>query len=140
MKITDALRGEHASMRPFLRAVREQTNAGVSMDKPVVKCNAAALKTMIRAHASVEEPYLLEQMRGNAAAEHALQEHKEIDQLLDKAASSGSQSVLNKAVRLILGHFAEEERDVFPVAEKKMSPARLSQLGTEWAQARAIRI
>jgi hemerythrin superfamily protein len=140
MRITDAFRGEHACMRPFLRFVRESTKPGVCMEPALVKSNATALKKIVQAHASIEDSLVFERWKKVPAIRHALNEHKEIEDLLDQAAEEGDQKVLNHAVRLILGHFAEEERDVFPALEKKLPPAVLAQLGVEWAQLRAIKL
>lgn len=168
MRITDAIRGEHASMRPLLRQFREETDASAKADPVLVKAKASALKTIIKAHATIEEPYLFRPMldhprvkqavqaakaakatdapgqaierKIDKVVRHALKEHKEIDTLLDKAIETGDQRALNKATRLALGHFAEEERDVFPLAEKILGANRLAQLGAEWAAARGIRL
>jgi hypothetical protein len=143
MRITDALRGEHAAMRPLLRQLREKTAPGEKMPPPVVKTNADALWTIIRAHTTVEEP-LLELLansdrRGVAEpAQHALDEHEEIQVLLKLSIQGGDQRVLNRAVRLLLGHFFEEERDVFPVAEKVLKPAKQASLGLDWLRARGL--
>lgn len=154
MRITDALRGEHASMRPLLRQFREETEAGVKTDPVLVKAKASALRTIVKAHATIEEPYLFEPMMAAVKAvkdeatakkiakdvKHALKEHKEIHDLLDKAVETGDQRALNKAARLALGHFAEEERDVFPQAEALLGPNRIAELGAEWAAERGIRL
>lgn len=140
MKITDAIRGEHAAMRPFLRQVREDTKPGANMPAAKVQVSAQALKTMIHAHATVEEPYLLKPLKNYEPARHALDEHEELEDLLDVAVKTGSQKSLHKAVKLALGHFDEEERDVFPLAEKALGLNKLAQLGAEWARARGIRM
>lgn len=140
MRITDAIRGEHAAMRPLLRHIREMTKPGVTMDAPIVKANATALKQIIRAHATIEDALLFEKLKKFPVVRHALREHTEIEELLDQAAADGDQKVLNHAVRLALGHFAEEERDVFPLLEKELPKNKLAQLGVEWAQLRGIKL
>jgi hypothetical protein len=140
MKITEALLSEHAAMYPHLRFVREQTRPNCKMDKAMVRCHASAIKTTVKAHATVEEPYLLLQIKDLVAAKHALKEHVELDRLLECAIKTGDQAALHKAVRLAIGHFKEEERDVFPAAEKLLGPTKLMQLGVEWALARGIKL
>lgn len=140
MRITDAIRGEHAAMRPLLRHIRESTKPGVAMDAAIVTANATALKQIIRAHSSIEDALLFEKWKKFPVVRHALREHKEIEELLDQAIADGDQKVLNHAVRLALGHFAEEERDVFPLLEKELPKAQLAQLGMEWAQLRGIKL
>lgn len=140
MRITDAIRGEHAAMRPLIRHFRESTKPGVTMEPALVKSNATAMKTIIRAHASVEDALLFEKWKKFPVVRHALNEHKEIEGLLDQAIKEGDQKVLNHAMRLTLGHFAEEERDVFPLLEKELTKNQLAQLGMEWAQLRQIKL
>jgi len=140
MRITDAFRGEHAAMRPLLRFIRESTKPEACMEPAVVKANAANLKKIIQAHSSIEDSLVYTKCKKIPAVRHALNEHKEIEGLLDQAADEGDQKVLNHAARLILGHFAEEERDVFPALEKTVPQAKLAQLGLEWAQLRAIKL
>lgn len=156
MRITDAIRGEHASMRPLLRQFREETDASVKVDPVLVKAKASALRTIIKAHATIEEPYLFQPMldrlklpngvtkdlkaKIEKVVKHAFKEHKELDALLDQAVETGDKRALNKATRLAMGHFAEEERDVFPLAEQALGTNMLAQLGAEWAAARGIRL
>jgi len=140
MRITDALRGEHAAMRPLIRSIREQTRPGTKVGKDLVTCYANGIKTTIIAHTTVEEPFLFFQLKNEPAVKHALMEHKQIDDLLTKAIETGDQATLHKATRLIIGHFAEEEQDVFPLAEKKLCAVKLSQLGAGWAEARGIKL
>jgi hypothetical protein len=109
------------------------------MSSDEVKCHARAVKTVIHAHATVEEPFLLKPLRNYVEARHALDEHEELDQLIDMAVMAGSQKSLHRAVKLALGHFDEEEEDVFPLAEKVLGANKLCQLGLEWARARGIR-
>jgi hemerythrin-like domain-containing protein len=137
MRITDAIRGEHAAMRPLLRQLRELTEPGSTMRPEFVKEHAKTLWTIIRAHTTVEEPLFL-LLRGHGSAKHALDEHKQIELLLKLAMRTGDQRVFNKGIRLTLGHFDEEERDVFPLAERVLGQAKLAQLGVEWLQARGL--
>jgi len=125
-------------MRPSLRQLREKTASGEKMPKPLVKAHAEVLWTSIRAHTTVEEPLLL-LLKSQKSAQHALDEHEEIELLLKLAVQGGDQRVLHRAVRLILGHFFEEEQDVFPLAEKVLSPKKQADLAIEWLKSRGIR-
>lgn len=140
MRITDALRGEHAAMRPLLRHFRESTKPGTKMDPSMVKANATTLKQIIHAHASIEDALLFQKWKKFPVVRHALREHTEIEELLDQAAQEGDQKVLNHAVRLTLGHFAEEEKDAFPLLEKELTRAQLAQISLEYIQLRAIKL
>ncbi len=141
MRITDAFRGEHAAMRPLLRHIRETTKPGTKVGPSVVKALASAYKKSIFAHASVEDQLLFEKYKkASPFVRHALREHKEIDELFDQAAEDGDQKVLNHAVRLTLGHFAEEERDVFPFLEKTVSKEELASLGLQYMELRGVKI
>jgi hemerythrin-like domain-containing protein len=140
MRVTDALRGEHAAMQPQLRYVREMTKPGRSMEPTVVKALSAALKQTIYAHSSLEDSLLYQRWKKIPVVRHALREHSEIHELLDQAAAEGDPAVLNHAVRLTLGHFAEEERDAFPVLEKQLSADELAALGLEWMRLRGFKV
>lgn len=140
MRITDAIRGEHAAMRPLLRHFRESTKPGTTMAPELVKANATSIKKIVQAHASIEDALLFEKWKKFPVVRHALREHKEIDELLDQAIAEGDQKVFNHAIRLTLGHFAEEERDVFPLLERELSKNQLAQLGMDWAQLRGIKL
>jgi hemerythrin superfamily protein len=120
--------------------LREATKPGCVMPQPLVKANACALRTMVSAHASMEDALLFEKLKRIPVVRHALNEHKEIEGLLDQAVAEGDQKVLNHAARLILGHFAEEEKDVLPLLEQKIPPAKLAQLGLDYIQLRAIKV
>ncbi len=110
------------------------------MESAVVKATAAALKQSIYAHSSIEDVLLYEKWKKLPVVRHALREHKEIEELLAQAVSEGDPAVLNHAVRLALGHFAEEEKDVFPLLEQKISPDELASLGVQWMQLSGFKI
>lgn len=140
MKITEAIQGEHAAMRPMLRHLREATAPGRKVDPAMIRASANMLNVSLKAHAAVEEPLLLKPLKGNEAAKHAIAEHKEITDKLNEAIRTGNQATLNYAVRLALGHFDEEERDVFPAAEKILGNAKLSALGAKYLLIRGVRL
>lgn len=140
MKITEAIAGEHAAMRPMLRHLRETTAPGRKVDPAMIRASANMLNISLKAHAAVEEPLLLKPLKDNKAAKHAIGEHKEITDKLNDAIRTGNQATLNYAVRLVLGHFDEEERDVFPAAEKLLGNAKLSELGAKYLLIRGVRL
>ena len=127
-------------MRPLLRHFREATKPGAVMGQDMVRSNATAIKKIIQAHASIEDALLFERWKKFPVVRHALREHREIEELLDQAIAEGDQKVLNHAIRLTLGHFAEEEKDVFPLLEKELTKNQLAQLGMDWAQLRGIKL
>ena len=142
MKITEAIAGEHAAMRPMLRHLREATAPGRRVDPAMIRASAHMLNISLKAHAGVEEPLLLKPLKdkGDKAAKHAIAEHKEITDKLNDAIRTGNQATLNYAVRLVLGHFDEEERDVFPAAEKLLGNTRLSELGAKYLVVRGVKL
>lgn len=153
MKITDALRGEHAAMRPFLRFVRHATRPGVRSSKVNIKSYAAALQVSLKAHTTVEESHLLDRLmtpirKGEhkkmmflrAIVGESAKEHRKIEDLLGKARRTGDQASIYEAVRQTLANFDKQDREIFPVAEKVLGRRRLAMLGREWAMARAVRL
>jgi len=131
-------------MRPLLRQLREKTAASSERIPPeIIKANADMVWTLIRAHTTVEEPLLkvlvAQKNPAQKASQHALDEHQEIELLLKMAIQSGDRRVLHRATDLILGHIFEEERDVFPLAEKVLTPSKQAALGLEWLKSRGIK-
>ena len=143
MKITDILLAEHVvfhnlfdhieSRLPRLRTLAE------------IKSMAAALESLMRAHAKTEDDLLIEPL------EHCLeqigqnetfhQEHEEIDSSLLEIQQARqvnqARRLLLKAVLYSRGHFDKEERIVFPLAERVLKVKTLTALGDRWMERRS---
>ena len=142
MKITEALLAEHVvfhslfdhleTILPSLRTLAE------------VKALGQLLAFLLEGHSRVEDVLIVEPL------EHCLeqlgqtetmrQEHQEIDGSLARVSRSRS---LKEARRLLLdavlfsrNHFDQEERLIFPMAEKLLKGRTLAALGESWAEKR----
>jgi len=138
MRITDAIRGEHAAMRPLLRHVRESTRGGAP--PAMAMANARAIKTIIRAHTTVEMPCLLGPLRNQKPVKEVVAKHRDAEVLLDNSILTGSARNLHKAVLTILDYFDREEREIFPLACKVLTPSQQMSLGTKWASMRGLKL
>lgn len=137
MRVTDAIRGEHAAMRPLIRYLRDKTKPGVNISRDLIICNSTALAMTVAAHAKLEEDLLFKCFPSVKPVKHAMAEHKQLDLLFDKA-STGDKTALHNATKLLLGHFDEEERDIFQFLDKVLTPSQQMELGIEWADMRRV--
>lgn len=144
MKITDALRGEHAVFyAQFDRIETAVDDAGEAEIRAMAELLAAALVT----HAAIEDDLLFramerapEQARGPLAAMR--EEHEDIEGMLTAAAGApGAEraaALVRDAVALAREHFAREELMLFPAAEDALGDAVLEELGGEWGARRRV--
>ncbi len=137
MRITDALRGEHAAMRPQLRAIRG-TASGMSSVQ--VQANATLLTTILRAHYSVEEACLLRPLEKHRSVAEAIIAHKNVLVLLGTASRNGRSASLQRAAEDALANIEQEERAIFPVADRRLSTGQQTNLASRWLQLRGIKV
>ena len=142
MKITEALLAEHV----VFHSLFDHLEATLPRLKTLaeVKALAELLAVLLEAHSRVEdvlivEPleHCLEQLGQRETMRH---EHQEIDGSLARVSQSRS---LKEARRLLLeavlfsrSHFDQEERLIFPMAEKLLKGKTLTALGESWAEKR----
>lgn len=143
MKITDALRGEHAifyslfdlSLGPSAAASGESLGA-----------LAKSLYGAILAHATIEDELLFQALDpylpGAGPLACMRDEHHEIERAFAAAANGGPGAVvsLGRATALAREHFLKEEEVLFPMADEMIEPRRLHAIGAEWAIRRGVRI
>ena len=142
MKITDALRAEHAVFHNLFDHLERTLPRLKTLAE--VKAVAAPLEAVLAAHSAAEDVLLI------APLEHCLsqlgqqenfhREHEEIDALLRQVRASQE---LKQARKLFLSavaysrtHFDKEERILFPLAEKVLKPKTLTTLGADWFKQR----
>lgn len=142
MKITEALLAEHQVFHGLFDHVeRVAPQLGTLAE---IKTLAALLEASLKAHSDSEDDLLfaplehcIEQL-GQAETFH--DEHEEIDRTLVQVQQakqiSGARKLLLAAVLASRSHFDKEERFVFPLAEKTLSPQSLAKLGETWATRR----
>ena len=140
MKITQALLAEHVvfhNMFDYLERTAPKLRTLAE-----VKSIAGLMEAMLHLHSTAEDELLLEPLEpsfeqmGQEENFHA--EHEEIDESLRRVRQTRS---LAEAKRLLLNavvysrkHFDKEERIVFPLAEKHLSPQSQELLGRRWAE------
>ncbi len=144
MKITDALRGEHAIMYELFEYVRE--TADKSDDVQDIRGAVAALERALVPHARIEENMLfphLEPHLGQAGPLAVmLSEHERLEELLTAAIGETDpgalKSVIGQLLELAYDHFHKEEQVLFGMAQQFLDEAKLTELGNEWAASRKV--
>ena len=144
MKLTDALRGEHAIIYELFDYVRE--TAAKSDDFQDVRGAVLVLERLLLSHAQLEENLLfphLEPHLGQAGPLAVMRaEHQEIDDLIAVAKAENAvgalKSVIAQLLDLAYGHFQKEERVLFAMAQQFLDEATLAELGDEWAVRRKV--
>jgi hemerythrin-like domain-containing protein len=138
MRITEALLAEHQAFHSLFDHLEKNTPSLRTVAE--VRALGALLETMLAAHARTEDAlfinpleHCLEQI-GQRDTFH--QEHEEIDALLAGISKTRqvkqARELLKAAVMASRKHFDKEERVLFPLAERVMTPTTLAALGKEW--------
>jgi hemerythrin-like domain-containing protein len=143
MKITELLFAEHL----VFHSMFDQIEAKVPMLKTVaeVKAMSALMGAMLKAHSETEDELFLgplehcfEQL---GQRDSFLEEHQEMNDGLRLVQSATrikqAQQLLLAAVAHSRRHFEREERIVFPLAERVLKSATLTELGENWMDQRA---
>lgn len=142
MKITDALRGEHAPLCDLLRHVDGEARALPTLE--AVRAVAAVVVAALVPHARAEDELFFAPLLASGVDAGPLaymhDEHLDIEGALQGAmvASDRATAVghLLRAVSLALEHFEKEEEIVFPAADDALDEATLERYGADWARAR----
>jgi hemerythrin superfamily protein len=100
----------------------------------------------LSAHAAVEEQLLypaLRNMYGAQMADHNIQEHAKVKELLVKLKSakpltSDYTSMQDTLINDVRHHVKEEEQDIFPRLKKDMNEEKLREMGTYWNQLKKV--
>jgi hemerythrin-like domain-containing protein len=143
MKITELLFAEHL----VFHSMFDQIEAKVPKLKTVaeVKAMSALMGAMLKAHSETEDELFLgplehcfEQL---GQRDSFLEEHQEMNDGLQLVQSATrikqAQQLLLAAVAHSRRHFEREERIVFPLAERVLKSATLTELGENWMDQRA---
>jgi hemerythrin-like domain-containing protein len=142
MKITEALMAEHLVFHSMFDQIETRTPELKTL--PEVKALAALLESMLKAHSDIEDELFL------GPLEHCfeqigqrdcfLEEHREVNDGLQVIQSATrvkhAQRLLLHAVAHCRRHFDREERLVFPLAERVLKAATLTELGRHWLNQR----
>ena len=146
MKITDALRGEHAILYRLLDHIATRSSSWTAAQAhDAGRLLAAALGS----HAQLEddllfralEPYIAAQQGPLAVMrmEHSAMEGA-FERLPDTTEADDAQSLLLYLVDVAREHCAKEEQVLFRMAEQSLGDKRLRELGAAWAERRAVAV
>lgn len=148
MRITDALRGEHAVFYAQLDHLEAELEAG--LPPGALRRHAEMLAAALEGHARLEDELLLDAAAEEAGGreEGALavmrREHRDIEALVDEVRSAADPGragdLLLEAVRTARDHFVKEEHAAFPRAEALLGAAALERLGARWAEERGVHL
>lgn len=146
MRITDALRGEHAAFYAqfdHLEATLPQAGSAAE-----VRAAAVLLAAALASHAALEDRLLFDALEpqlgpiGPLAVMRA--EHDEIERgLAELAETQGLENARTLALHVVhvaRDHFAKEEQVLFPIAERTLDVGALTSLGAAWAEARKVKL
>jgi hemerythrin superfamily protein len=134
--IFEALRNDHDVQRELIDRLVETTG-----DSPERRELFARVAEEIAAHAAAEERYfyipLMESDTTQDQARHAVSEHKELDDLVERLAGydmTAPQWLLTarELRERLLHHLREEEREVFPVAGKVLDESEKPRLAAAY--------
>jgi len=142
MKITEALFAEHLVFHSMFDLIETRVPGLQTLGE--VKALAELMGAMLRAHSDSEDELFLgplehcfEQI---GQRDSFLEEHQEVSEglrLVQKATrAKQAQRLLLSAVAHSRRHFEREERIVFPLAERVLKSATLSELGQNWVSQR----
>jgi len=144
VKLTDALLGEHGAFyAQFGRLEETLPHAGSVAE---VREQAALLAAALVTHAKLEDALLFDRMRSAGAdaglLDTMVEEHTEIAGMLTRAQGTQDLAVARRelldAVALAREHFGKEERLAFPMAERTLGAAALTDLGAAWSERRDV--
>lgn len=138
MKITQALLAEHVVFHNLFDHIEKTAPRLRTLAE--VRALSQLLGRLLDVHSKVEDLLLVEPLEPSlhqlGQHENFHSEHDEIDRNLASVQSAkevvpARQSLL-RAVAVARRHFDKEERIVFPLAEKILSPKTLLALGKRW--------
>lgn len=141
MDIYERLKKDHVRQRDL--AARIMETSGDSADRREL---FARFREEVDSHADAEEQTfyaaLIEKPDGQEKARHSISEHKEAADLLEELdeLDMGSGGWLNKFKKLreeILHHLDEEEKEVFPLAEKLIADDKATDLAQAFDKRKA---
>jgi hemerythrin-like domain-containing protein len=133
MRITDLLIAEHRLLRVMVQTLDKSLRSGVSDE--ALRAQSVMLAAVFADHAHVEADVLAPELGALSNDAGYFSGNMEVMdnvlvQLLHDASRPGAdvRKLLGEVVRLAEPQFAEEEEDLFPVAEARMSEETLAAL------------
>ena len=146
MKITDAFLGEHAVFYAQFDHMEQFIPMATSGEQ--VKTQGEMLKSALASHAYLEEELLFKNLELHIGPMGPLavmrSEHDQIERSLENLPGTQdlaqAQTLLLRVIEIARNHFAKEEQILYPLARKTLTPEMLSDLGTQWAKQRSVRL
>jgi hemerythrin-like domain-containing protein len=102
-------------------------------------------------HSEIEKLHLYPEVRkalgdtGERLAEHSLQEHQQVEEILSKLDNSLGEATspefaerMQAVIRDVKEHVEEEERDIFPKLRQALTTERLEEMGTRMQQSKEM--
>lgn len=138
MNIFEALRQSHDIQRHLCDQI-EQTRG----DTPERQALFEHLKQELAAHATAEERFfyvpLMQKEGGIDLSRHAIAEHHELDELVEKVAQADSSTsawlvYAKQLTEEVRHHLQEEERKFFQMAGKLLNEQEKQQLASDYLQ------
>jgi len=144
MNITDALLGEHAVFYALFKHMEQSVPTTESLTQ--MKIQGAMLAAALTGHAQLEEELLFRTLEPHIGSMGPLavmrMEHDQIEGGLETLPAvrelEQAREVLLQIIEVARGHFAKEERVLYPLASHKLSIETLIDLGAQWAARRVI--
>lgn len=132
MKATQLLKSDHAAVKKLFTRFRQTTDRATRARQDLV----TRLATELEVHAQIEEeifyPAMREVPRAAKLLKEAHEEHEDVKSLVAEMQSEDEPEALATKVdelrEAVLHHATEEEREMFPLAEK-LGRERLLELG-----------
>ena len=145
MKLTDVLRGEHATYRALLDEIEEM--APFAGEVAQIESAMTVLTTEVKSHAALEEKLLFPALETHVETDELFAEmradHEQIRFGLERIEDARDLDEALEAVRQTLGiarrHFKNEEEKLYALAEEVLDDETLIQLGEAWATARSVK-
>jgi regulator of cell morphogenesis and NO signaling len=142
MRITDALRAEHAVLTAKLEELERTLARNTHLAE--LKSKAARLAADLLPHAKLEDELLfpaLPSLSGQSGPIAMMRiEHEEIESSLLRIANEFDRPRLLETLKRVLTvarqHFVKEDEVLFPMAEEFLGEPRLAELGAKFAEFR----
>ena len=140
--VVDILTTDHREVTDLLLQIRTATDAGTRRDL------ADTMISELVRHAVAEEMYVYPAMKehlpdGEAAVEHDIAEHKELEQTMKELEAVEPSdprftSLLTQLETILADHVADEETEQFPKLRASIPEAELVQLGQKVQTAKKL--
>ncbi len=142
MKIIEALLGEHGVFYAQFDHLEQAVPAAQTLAQ--VQAQVSLLAAGLATHAHLEDELLFAKLDPLGPVAVMRQEHDQIEGDLGQVQEAGdlaqAQRLVLHAIQVARDHFTKEEELLFPMAEQALGAETLTQLGSQWAKQRRVKI